>query len=167
MITTLLILAVLSGAVQDERGSQSGVPVSTTDAGATHKAADVIDRMRAAQKEVQPSSGVEITGISWRGAYCILGNCENKGVFSIDVKNTGTKTVTVVHWDFYLVDSVRQRVYDHFTFVTSDKKIAPGAKPIRLTKRFDYHDTPDYLRARAVVVKIIYSDGSAWSASER
>lgn len=107
-----------------------------------------------------------IEGISWRGAVWILNEYQTQGAFSIDVRNAGDKTITTVHWDFYLMDSVRQRVYDHFKFVTDDKQIEPGKK-IRLTKRFDYHTTPSYARGRAVIRKLIYSDGSTWNITDK
>jgi hypothetical protein len=37
-------------------------------------------------------AGLMITEISWRGAFCVLNNCENNGAFSIRVKNISTQT---------------------------------------------------------------------------
>lgn len=165
VITMLLPAGASSQAISSQDGKRR-IAVSVTEVGAQYKAGATVDRMQYEYEKPQSSSGVEIVGISWRGAYCILGNCEEKGAFSVDVKNTGTKMVTAVHWDFYLVDSVRQQFYDHFKFVTNDKKVLPGSKPVRLTKRFDYHIVPDYLRAHAEIMKVVYSDGSVWTKPE-
>ena len=109
-----------------------------------------------------------ITNISWRPPFCVLQNCEHSGAFSIDVKNTGLVPIKTVYWDFYLVDDVRQQVYDRFRFVTDDKTVSPNnSKPTRLTKRFEYHLVPNYISARAVIIKILYADGSTWVLEEK
>lgn len=116
----------------------------------------------SAQEKAQSESPLKIENISWHGAPNDGTLWHNRGAFSIDVKYAGDKIITAVHWDFYLVDSVRDRLYDHFKFVTDDKKI-PAGKKIRLTKRFDYPgSTPDYVTAMAKIRKIVYSDGSTW-----
>src|SRR4051794_22707822 len=90
-------------------------------------------------------SGATIVGISGHGAFDTGYRYVPAGVFSIDVKNTGTKTITAIRWEFFLVDTVRgDAVYDHFKFFTDDKKIQPGETK-RLTKRFGYGTIPDYI----------------------
>jgi hypothetical protein len=111
--------------------------------------------------QAQVDCPLAIEKISWRGASDHRDIFGGKAAFSIDVKNVGTKTITAVHWDFILVDNARQQVFDHFKFITSDKTISPEKKT-RLTKRIDYLHTPNYVHARAVIRKIVYSDGSTW-----
>ena len=114
------------------------------------------------QTKEQPNRPLLIEKISWHGAPNDRTLWKDRGVFSIDVKNVSGKTITAVHWDFYLTDSVRQQPFDHFKFVTDDKTIEPDKK-LRLTKRFDYPGhTPNYVKASATIRKIVYSDGSTW-----
>jgi hypothetical protein len=119
------------------------------------------------QAQAQSNCSLKIEKISWHGAPNDGTAWHNKGVFSIDVKNTSNKTITAVHWDFYLIDKVRQRLYDHFKFVTDDKALEPGKK-IRLTKRFDYPGlTPNYVVGRSVIRKLVYSDGATWENPDK
>ena len=112
------------------------------------------------------SAGIDVVNISWTDSGFTWDNDNPKGSFSIDVVNTGTKTITEVSWDFILVDKVRDHEYDHFKFKTGDKPIKPGQKK-RLTKRIQFSTIPDYISAQARIMRVKYDDGSEWARPEK
>jgi hypothetical protein len=112
------------------------------------------------QSSKQDAPDLKIVGISWRGTNQYVDS--EKGAFSIDVKNTGTKVVVAVEWEYVLIDRVRRIVYDRLHFVTDDKNLSPGEKK-RLTKRIDYSWVPKYVEAVPRINRVTYSDGTAWS----
>jgi hypothetical protein len=109
------------------------------------------------------SAGITVVKLDWNGSFYYSRYVRSDtGEFTIHVKNTGSKTISAINWDFVLVDSVRgNRLYDHLSFRTDDKKIRPGETK-KLTKDIDYHDPPDYVRAVVRITRVEYEDGSVW-----
>jgi hypothetical protein len=114
----------------------------------------------AQKKSYDLTPDVQVVEISFRDPEYT--RFDSRAPFSIDVKNIGNKVIRAVNWDFILIDSIRgDREYDRFRFRTDDKKIRPGEKK-RLTKRIDYHQIPNYIRARAMIMRLEFEDGSFW-----
>src|SRR5215212_6104712 len=88
------------------------------------------------------NAGVLVVKAGWSGADYDPGIFyTDRGSFTIHVKNTGSKTIAAVNWDFFLIDSVRDRLYDHLKFRTDNKKIKPGEIK-KLIKTFEYRYDP-------------------------
>lgn len=83
------------------------------------------------------------------------------GAFSVEVKNTGSRAITAVEWQYILLDPVRKYVVDRLNFRTDDKTVEPG-KTRKFTKRIEYPTVPDYITAVVRITKVEYADGTAW-----
>lgn len=92
--------------------------------------------------------------------------------YKVSVRNGGPKAVRSVDWDYVFIDPDTQAEVERHQF-TSDEKIGPGkekelavfklAPPTRTVsaRASGRKDAPRYLE-RIIVVRVEYSDGSAW-----
>ncbi|MBV9927691.1 MAG: hypothetical protein JOZ96_21915 [Acidobacteria bacterium] len=96
--------------------------------------------------------------------------------YKIAVKNDGRKAVKSIDWDYVFLDPDTQAEVERHQF-TSDEKIAPGKQkelsvfklgpPTRTVsaRAEDRKDAPPFLE-RIVLVRVLYSDGSAWPSRQ-
>lgn len=78
------------------------------------------------------------------------------------VKHTGSKTITAVNYSVYYIDSIRDnRVIDKLTLRTDDKPIKPG-KEKTFRKVFDCCHHPSNIKAKLVITRVEYDDGTYW-----
>ena len=143
-------LQVLGGM---EKG-ESGPPVGSNEA-----AVDPFDPL------APPPAGSRASSTSVRGV-------EHK--FTASIKNTGSRTITVVHWAYFFT---RQDGKDQFAYVFTTKvNITPG-------KQKELHDqvpsdvlpgnqtrmpttfTRAQFKERVVILRLDYADGSSWRSS--
>ncbi len=93
--------------------------------------------------------------------------------FSASLRNTGSRTITSIHWAyvFYPKDGQRPLAY----FFSTKINIAPG-KEKTLTEQVSAETPKDYLKKptaysrerfddRFIVLRLNYSDGSSWKSS--
>ena len=93
-------------------------------------------------------------------------------VYKASIKNTTTKTISLIDWDYIFLDRADQSELGRQQF-TSEEKIGPGkskeltvviSKPPTQTVSVTSLNTKerDGLVGRVVIVGIQFSDGSAW-----
>ena len=116
------------------------------------------------QSDHESSPGAEIVKSSWQSRWDIH-NTE-KVPFSVDVKNTGTKTMVGITWQYIILDKYRQNgVIDTLTF-ESKKDIKPGETK-HLSKSIDYSHALDNYTARTRLIRIKFADGTQWERKDR
>lgn len=93
-------------------------------------------------------------------------------VYKIKVKNTGEKTIKALDWEYQFLDPSTQEIKEQRK-ITSKLKLAPGQSQgleRRMTRKPTVVVSADQLgrkqkdqfTERAVITRIIYSDGSVW-----
>ncbi|HEX7314839.1 MAG TPA: hypothetical protein VF297_13010 [Pyrinomonadaceae bacterium] len=92
--------------------------------------------------------------------------------YKVSVRNGGEKAIKSIDWDYVFLDPDTQAEIERHQF-TSDEKIAPGkekelsvfklAPPTRTVsaRATGRKDAPPFVE-RVVLVRVLYSDGSAW-----
>lgn len=93
-------------------------------------------------------------------------------MYKVSVKNTGTKTIKTIDWDYIFLEPGTEHEIERRQFI-NDEKIAPG-KTKELSVLYNRPPTrtisvyalgkDEHLRVngRAVIVRIEYVDGSVW-----
>lgn len=109
------------------------------------------------------AAGVAVIDASWSGAFYMSRYVRNDyGNFTIQVKNTGTKTISAINWEYILKDSIRGGVlYDHLRFRTDDKEVRPGNTK-KFSKNIEDYYTRDHITAEIRITRVEYKDGSVW-----
>ena len=85
--------------------------------------------------------------------------------FTIEVKNTGAKTISVIEWEYVLPEMVPG--YDkgsHVKFRSEDVKLRPDEKKKLTSPVHHYADkfVTDFRLDTLRVVRVEYEDGSSW-----
>ncbi len=93
-------------------------------------------------------------------------------MYKVSVKNTGSKTIKAVDWDYIFLEPETEHEIERRQF-TSDEKIPPGKtkelsvlynRPPTMTISVYALGKDEHLsiKGRAVIVRIEYADGSVW-----
>jgi hypothetical protein len=96
--------------------------------------------------------------------------------YKTTVKNTSDKTITSIDWDYIFFDRTSELELGRQQF-TSDETIKPGKSKellVNLTKPPTHtisvtslnKNEADSLTGRVVVMRVVYADGSSWTAAE-
>jgi hypothetical protein len=96
--------------------------------------------------------------------------------YKTTVRNTTDKTITSIDWDYIFCDKSSEQELGRQQF-TSDETIKPGKSKellVNLTKPPTHtisvtslnKNEADSLTGRVVVMRVVYADGSSWTAAE-
>ena len=85
--------------------------------------------------------------------------------FTIDVGNTGTKTIAVLEWEYYLSgEAAGSSRLENRLFLNSKLKLVPDER-IKLTQKV-HHYTDRFVTAFNLdtvrILRVEYEDGSSW-----
>jgi hypothetical protein len=86
-------------------------------------------------------------------------NKDRESSFTIEVENTGRKTISAIEWEYYLPAEI-----GGIKFRSADEKLGPGDRK-KLTsriKRYTNELIANYRLNHIRIVRVEYDDGSAW-----
>lgn len=126
----------------------------------------LISTAGAQEKPLDPEAlkaGIEVAEVHWSDHSSLH---EGQAWFAVLIWNRSDKWIRYVEWDFILLDTVRDREYDHLKFKTDSIRVVPGDWQV-LRKDIDFAKTPNYIEARVEIRMVRFDDGSEWVRPEK